>query len=450
MGTASDGADRPSLLRMRRLTGIHSNHRRIAAGAFVIGVLTITSKVFGAVREMVLAWRYGISGVLDSYQLATTATSLLPTVVAGILGAVLVPKLVAVRGAPRSRFIDELNGTMALLAIAFGLLTWAAAPYAASLLASHARPATLRLTVSMTARMAPIASFVILTGYLTARLQSREHYAYSITEAVSAITIIILVITPFGPAGAAPLIVGSVLGALLQVLTLVWMTRRDDPPLGTLRISHRSSEWNSLYGSILLMGLGQLIFAVAQPVDQGFASRLGQGAVATLAYANRILSLITTFGAVVVARALLPVLSGTVADDELTLGRRQALQWSGLLGAAAILITGILWLLAPMVVRLLFQRGAFDAAASAKVAHVLRFGLLQLPFYFAGLAIVQWIVANARYGVLLVIASIAIALKLTLNFILVPLLGLAGIMIATSAMFAFTLMGQYLFVRIAK
>jgi murein biosynthesis integral membrane protein MurJ len=433
-----------------RFGRIHSNHRRIAAGAFVIGALTITSKFFGALREMVLAWRYGISGVLDSYQLATTATTLLPTVVAGILGAVLVPRLVAVRGPDRVRFIEELNGTMLLLAVAFGLLTWVGAPYTSSLLASHARPDTLRLTAEMSARMAPMASFVILSGFVTARLQSRERFAYSISEAISAVTIILMVIMPFGPRGAAPLIIGSVVGSFLQLLLLVHMTRKGDPPLGSARVRHRSPEWSSLYRSIVLMGLGQLIFAVALPVDQGFASRLGQGAVATLAYANRILALITTFGAVVVARALLPVLSGTVADDQLELGRRQALQWSGLLGAAALLITMLLWLLAPTIVRLLFQRGAFDANASAKVAHVLRFGLLQLPFYFAALAIVQWLIANGRYGTLLIVAAIGIAFKIALNFILVPLFGLAGIMIATASMFALTFICQFVFVRVVK
>src|SRR3546814_4343245 len=48
-------------------------------------------------------------------------------------------------------------------------------------------------------------------------------------------------------------------------------------------------------------------------------------------------------------------------------------------GAAAVAIA---WALAPWGVALLFERGAFTADNTQAVAQVLRWGLLQLPFYF--------------------------------------------------------------------
>ena len=76
-----------------------------------------------------------------------------------------------------------------------------------------------------------------------------------------------------------------------------------------MRLRHRSAEWRLLYGAILLMGLGHFLLTATIPIDQGFAARLGEGSVATLGFANRILTLFSGLATIVIARALLPVLS---------------------------------------------------------------------------------------------------------------------------------------------
>ena len=52
------------------------------------------------------------------------------------------------------------------------------------------------------------------------------------------------------------------------------------------------------------------------------------------------------------------------------------------------------WALADWIVPVVFQRGAFTSYDTALVTQVLRFGVLQLPFVFGGLAMVQWIAAK--------------------------------------------------------
>jgi murein biosynthesis integral membrane protein MurJ len=423
---------------LSRLAAVHPNHKRIAAGAALIGVLTIVAKLFVAAREMAIAWRYGVGTTVDAYQLALTITTWLPMMLTSVMTVVLVPRLVALgnRPAERRSFVAELNGTVLMLGIAVAALTWIAAPAASALLASGSNAATLELTATMSRLMTPVALFAIVVGYLSARLQSRERFAYSVTEALPAITIGLLVIAPWVHGGAAPLIWGTLVGFLIQALVLGAMTARGDMGLGGLRIRHRSPEWRTLYGSLLVMAAGQVVLASTIPIDQAFASRLGPGAVATLGYANRIVMLISGFGAIVLARALLPVLSSTVADGSHELGGRQARQWVWLLMLIGAAITVAVWLLAPWVVSVIFERGAFTTANSEAVAHVLRYGALQIPFYFAGLTAVQWIAARGRYARLVVIACLAVLLKVAMNLVLVQSFGLAGIMMATAGMYA--------------
>jgi putative peptidoglycan lipid II flippase len=423
-----------------RLSSPHPYHRRIAKGALVIGLLTLLAKIFVAGREIAIAWRFGLSGTADAYALALTATTWLPTMIAGVMAVVLVPRLVGVTRSAERRggFLAELNGSVVALGVAVAALTWFAAPAASSLLASRTEPRTLELTAWMSAQMAPVALLVIGSAYLSARLQARERYGFSVTEAVPALVIILFLVTPAVFPGAAALTAGTVIGYLLQLIVLAAMVRKSDPPLGAMRFSHRSGEWSSLYGSILLMMAGQLLITASNPIDQAFAAPIGEGAVATLAYANRIVTLFSGFGTIVVGRALLPVLSAAMEDGNPELGRRHAIQWSAMLLGLAMLGSAALWVAAPELVRVLFQRGAFTSAASADVAEVVRAGLLQLPPFFAGIALVQWYAAMGKFRAMLGVTACALLAKLALNLLLTPLFGLVGIMAATAAMYAVT------------
>jgi peptidoglycan biosynthesis protein MviN/MurJ (putative lipid II flippase) len=292
--------------------------------------------------------------------------------------------------------------------------------------------------------MAPVGLFTIICGYLSARLQSREHFSFSITEAIPAAVIALFVLSPFAMSSTTRLAAGTLIGFLLQLVVLLAMVQGESSMVGTaaIRLAHRSGEWRSLYRSVLVMLAAQAMLGFTIPLDQAFAARLGPGAIATLGYANRLVFLATNFGAVVLARALLPVLSGAVVKGDLRLGAHQARQWAFLLlGLGAVGALGI-WMVSDWAVALVFERGAFGAEDSAKVASALRMGALQLPFYFGGLALVQWLAALGRYSALLVIAALGLATKLVLNILLVPGFGLEGIMLASAAMYALSFLCQ--------
>lgn len=423
------------------LAAVHANHKRIVASAALIGGLTLLAKLFVAAREISIASRFGISATVDAYQVALTITTWLPMMLTGTLSVVLVPLLMGVRTEgeqPYRAFVAELNGTVLIGAIAIAALTFVAAPFAATLLTSPGVSETASLTLWMSRSMVLVTLFTILAGYLCVRLQSRERFTYSVADAVPASAIVLFTILPARPS-AGTLIIGTVLGYLLQLIFIgVLVGRNGDPPLGTVRLAHRSQAWSSFYRSLTLMALGQLLIMLTIPLDQAFAARLGVGSIAILGYANRLIALFTGLGTIIVSRALLPVLSSAVVAGESSLARRQALQWSVGLFALGAIIAAAIWFVAPKTVQLLFERGAFGSAASHGVARALRWGILQLAPYFGGMALVQWHAATRKFGRMLAITALALVLKIALNILLPPLFGLSGIMIATTCMYLFT------------
>ena len=139
----------------------------------------------------------------------------------------------------------------------------------------------------------------------------------------------------------------------------------------------------------------------------------------------------------VMARAVLPVLSDHASRSEFGLGRRQSIVWSIFLLGAGLFVALAGWVLAPIIVRLMFERGAFTAADSLAVTRVLRFGLVQLPFAFGWLGMVQWLAATALWRDNGRAASGA-ALKIAADFLFFPAWGLAGLALATAGMYAGT------------
>ena len=105
-----------------------------------------------------------------------------------------------------------------------------------------------------------------------------------------------------------------------------------------------------------------------------------------------------------------------------------------LLAGAVVTVVG--WWLAPWMVSLLFERGAFTADDTLRVAEVMRWGLLQMPFYFGVLVLVQLLASQNRYRIMAGIAVANFMLKAVMNQVLAPTMGVNGIMLATSLMYA--------------
>ena len=61
---------------------------------------------------------------------------------------------------------------------------------------------------------------------------------------------------------------------------------------------------------------------------------------------------------------------------------------------------------------------------------------MQLPFYFGVLILVQLLASQNRYGWMAAIAVLNFCLKAWMNTVLAPVMGTAGIMLATALMYA--------------
>ncbi|HEY9278763.1 MAG TPA: lipid II flippase MurJ [Eoetvoesiella sp.] len=423
----------------QRLSGLHNDHRRIALGAFRVAFFLVLAKAAGALKEMAVAYRYGVSDAVDAYQFTQVMASWLPLTIVGAMSVVLIPVLVRTRyedEEKRVRFLRELQAWVIAVGVVLALLTYLLWPYILIWSGKGLTPQAHLMSSKLMLAFAPAALLTLIVGLSTARLRSHERHINTLLDSVPAVVILVWVMLAGAVHDVGPLMWGTLVGFVIQAVWLLRLASKADGLWAGPRFTFKSEHWPDMVKAAGVMLVGQVAMSFVGPIDQYTAANLGSNANATLGYASRLLALLLGVGAASVGRAALPVLADIQSRGEPERARSMALKWSGLMLLAGAAVTLAGWLLAPWGVSLLYERGAFNHENTLAVAHVFRWGLLQLPFYFGVLVLVQLLASQNRYRVMAVIAVANFALKAVMNQMLAPSMGPAGIMFATSLMYA--------------
>lgn len=421
---------------VRRLQGAHPDHHAIARAMARVMLFVLLGSVARIAKEVAIAYRYGAGAEVDAYLFVFTLVTWPVTVWFGVLTVVLLPLVARVRhraAGDLPLFRSELFGATLLLGGLLASIGWFGLPVVLDSTLAGLPETTRAIANGMVPGMALLAPLGVVISLFSVWMMSSGQHANTLFESIPAL-VIFLVLVLFPGGAFEPLVWGTLAGFVFQLVALSGpLAARGD--VGSPRLSRRSPEWTPFLQGFGIMLAGQALMALTAMVDQFFAAHLPTGSIAALGYANRILALILGVGAMAVSRATLPVFSRARAQGDHRIDA-VAMHWARLLlllGFAALVLA---WWLAPLIVRLMFERGAFGAGDTAAVVEVLRTMLGQLPFYFAGLVFVSHLSSRSSYGWLLWSGIIGLSVKLLGNVMLVPYFGLGGIAFSTVLMYA--------------
>ncbi|MCJ9710028.1 hypothetical protein LWS69_13425, partial [Bordetella hinzii] len=212
---------------LRKLGTLHPDHQRIFKGAFRVAVFLILGKAAGAIKEMAVAYRYGISDAVDAYQFTMTMATWLPVTIVGVLSVVLIPVLVRLRregGAERDVFVSELQGWTLLGGLVLAGLTWLAWPYVLAWLGPGLPGAVARMTHELLWAFVPVSAILLIAGISAARLRSHERHVNTLLDSVPAVTTLgWVMLAAAGGDQVGPLLWGTLVGYIIQAVWLAWL-----------------------------------------------------------------------------------------------------------------------------------------------------------------------------------------------------------------------------------
>ncbi|MDR5856404.1 lipid II flippase MurJ [Caballeronia sp. LZ050] len=404
-----------------------------------VAVFVLLGRCAGAAKEMVIAYRYGISHVVDAYQITLTLVSWLPGACSAVFAIVLVPAFVELRrqsAKEESQFLGELVAWAMVVGVLFTAILYLVWPYALQFMAGGLSVTTREMARQMLLVMAPIGVLIMIETAYGTRLQSKERHIGTLLDGLPAVMTLLLVLFMTEKSAMVPLMWGTLLGYAVFVLVVWPLGGKVEGHYARLSLTFRSHRWQPIYHAVRVFMLGQLVVSCSPALDQYFVAHLGDGAVATLGYANRVFGLLISMGALAIAQGTLPVLSDILGKDDVTRARQTAFQWSLLMLGAGTLCAVVAYPLAPWMVQVIFQRGAFTAGNTMLVAELMRYALVQLPFYFAALVMMNLLSVEGRYKDMAVVTALAFVVKVIANVVLTRWIGMPGVLLATGMMHA--------------
>jgi putative peptidoglycan lipid II flippase len=396
-----------------------------AVGA--IGLATLTSRVLGYVRDMVVARVFGAGPVTDAFFVAFRIPNLLRRLLAeGALATAIIPVFTDyLTRRDRDAFVRMLRavagaGLVTLCAVsALGVLL---APWIVAGIAPGwgGEASLLDLAVRLTRLIFPYLLLVGLSALAMGTLNVHHRFFTAALGPavlnVGMILAVVLLATRLDPP-IVSLAVGVLAGGLGQLAVQLPEVKRLGLPLLP------SGEWShpavARIGRLLwpaVLGLAAVQITVL--VNTLLASLLPAGAISYLYYADRVMEFPLGVFGIALATAALPSMARQAASGEhaglvATLGF--ALRLSAFIAIPATV--GLLALGDP-IVRLLFQRGEFGAAEAMATSQALAGYAVGLPAFSAMRIAAQTFYAlgdtrtPVRVGFLTVIVNVAFALLL--------------------------------------
>ena len=408
----------------------------IAQAAGLIALGNIASRVLGLVREQLIAYLFGATGLVSAFGIANKVPKMIyELLVGGMLSAALVPVFSQVaeqKGRPALwALFSRVASLLAIVLAALVLLLEVLAPQIAWLLGGGFEPELQAALARMLRIITPAVLLFGLSGVVTGLLYALRRFAFpAFAAAVFNLGIIIAAPLLAGRLDAYSLAVGVLLGSVLQLLIQI-------PAMRDVRFRFRLDLSDPALRRILVLylpiALGLIVSNVQVGIDQRLASSTGESSVAWMDRATTLIQLPHGLVAVAISLAVLPTLSrqSATGDQE---GFRRTLGL-GLRLVLVLIIPATLGLLvmAEPITSLIFEHGKFTTNDTFWTAWALRCYLAGLIF-----AAIDWPLNYAFYArqdtlTPALVGILSVCVYLIVALALLKPLGMLGLVLADSA-----------------
>ncbi len=415
---------------------------KVMRAAGMIAVASILGYVVSFVKAAMVAAYLGTGRQMDAFLWSLALVNLFATVASTPLTAVLVPVYLSlkVRDSSLARvFIDAILGLLLLAFSVLSLLLAAGAPLVAKWLGSDLGQEGIGLTARLVWLMVPVVLFSGGWTACQAVLNAEKSFFLPALSAAFPALLVIPALVLAGPGRAVyAQAVGLSLGALLQWATLLLALRRKG--LGRRWTLNLHTEGMPQFFKLLWPLLGTQVFILCLPVvDRTMAARFSPGSISALGYAQTLMNISATVFLTALHTAIFPFLSQQVVEDGLAALKQTFVPAIRTLIILLAPVSILLVVLQKPVIRLVFERGAFDAQATALTtpafgAYMIGVVPMAITFFCSrGFSALQDSKTNALVGVLGLVS-----VKLLMNVVLTRTYGYLGLAMATSAAYATT------------
>lgn len=401
----------------------------------VLMIIAILSKILGFVRELSISYYYGASSISDAYFIALTIPVVIFSVIGNSITAGYIPlynNIVKEKDEKESkRFTSVLITAIIIFCTIIILIIQSFTMPIISILAFGFKGETLILAASFSKITILAIYFTGIVVILNGFLQIKNKFIMPAILGIIFNIIVILSVYLSEKINVVILAWGIIVAAVVQFLLVSYIAKKENYSFRFILDFKNSYLKKFAYITIPLM-IGISLSHINILIDKAFASKVAEGAVSALNYAELINLFVLSSVVMPIATVIYPTMSKMIIEDnKIMLGK---LVKKSIVIIAVIIVPSTAGILcfSKEIIKLLFERGAFDAQATYLTATAVFFyamGMLAMGVREV-VARVFYSMQNSKTPALN--ALLGIGLNIGFNIILTPYFGIAGLALATA------------------
>lgn len=410
---------------------------KVAKAAVGLMAATLIAKILGFGRELALASAYGASGTSDAFLVAMNIPAVIFSAIGTSLGTAFIPlycDLEAKQGKKASlRFSNNVLNIVVLLCLITSLVGVVFTEPIVKLFAVGFKGETLTQAIYFTRVLILGMAFLGMSYIMMAFLQVKENFV--IPGLMSVPYNMLIIISIFLSVTINPNLLpwGTLIGLSLQFIFQYPFARKKGfkyRPYINLKDEYlKRMLW--LIGPVLI---GVAVTQVNSIVDRTIASTLVEGSISALNYATKLNQFVMGMFIVSISSVIYPMLSKLSTENNKKKFKESIVTAINVVTLIIIPISVGAIILAEPIVKLLFQRGEFDARATQMTA-------IALIFYSIGmlgfglrdiLGKIFYSLQDTKTPMINGIIAMVLNIVLNLAFVKYTNMGLGGLAFATS------------------
>ncbi|KGL41149.1 hypothetical protein DUK53_07060 [Listeria sp. SHR_NRA_18] len=392
-------------------------------------LLTISIQFVGLVKNIFIAKGFGVSTEVDAYNLANTYTVSITNLAIPAITVVLIPFLT--RRTNELVIQSALNTYISTLLLSISLLVLFGSGGTLFLLQSDVLLSeTMQWTLLIIMILSIAQIFRVLTAILTAFLQVDNDF---VTPKVAILCSTIFSATYVVMASNPSIIGVSFFLTASFLLECIFLIIKNKGVSFRFQLQWKNNAFRKLMRQTGPVVFNSIVFQISLIFSITLAGFLGQGYVATLGYANQIVSIIQAVIIVNILTLVYPTMSRAF-NKQIKIGKQLFINYVTVANMLVIpLVVGMI-IVGDLLTALLFQRGAFTAEDTAQVTFFMMIISIGLP----GLVLrdfvyrVYFCLEDTRTPSR--ISLVTIGINIILLLVLTPFFGIYAVILIPSVM----------------
>ncbi|MBB6454544.1 putative peptidoglycan lipid II flippase [Salirhabdus euzebyi] len=411
------------------------NNKGIFKSVFTLTSILIIGKLLGFVREITIASNFGISPETDAYNLAMTINIVIMAIAGTALSTGMVPVLSDIKSTRslelQNKYLSNISNIIILTTGIFALLIIIIAPYIVEILGSGFTNEQKVLAVELTRIGTPIIVFVLTSTAFSAFLNSREVFGIPAIAGVLNNIIFIVLLFFLKINGVTGLMKVASFAYFCQVLFIIFYLPKQNYKHKMI-VDFKDKNMIKTISIMIPIIMGAAVQQINVLIDKMIATSLTPGSISALNYANILNLTILTVFIMAISTIIFPRLANAASWKDYSSMVSTTEKAIRLVILITIPSTIFIVLLADDIVRVIFERGVFDSKDTSMTSTALKFYSIGLIGFGIREVLHKVFYSLKNTRTVMINGIIAVIINILLNFALAPLMGHAGLALATS------------------